>query len=656
MIYPIGIGSTPESVIVGDFNGDNHLDVAVTNPSNDSVVVLLENENGTFSTEMTYSTGSGSDPSILVVGDLNNDNYLDLIVANGGTDTVGIFFGYDYTVFAKQTPCESGDFSNPNWVATGDFNKDGHLDIVSTLFGTDNAGVFLGYGNGTFTQMMTYSDVPSSHPYSVAVGDFNNDKQLDITTANWGTNSISVLLGYGNGSFGKPVLYLTGPGTRPLSVAVGDFNNDTCLDITTANHGGNSVGVFLGYGNGSFGDVITLSSGVGSGTNSVSVSDINNDTHSDIIVANYLANNVGVFLGYGNGRFRDQVLSSSGTDSSPQYVQAGDFNKDGQLDLAVANGGTSNVGVLYGYGNGSFGNLLTYATGTGSNPVSMDVGDFNNDDQLDIIVAVGTYNYVGIFFGYSDGTFASMSTVLTGQNSLASSAAVGDFNNDSRLDFTIADRGNNNIGVFLSYGSQPFGGQTTFFMGEGCHPSSVVIGHFNNDSEVDIAVANSGTNNIGILLGYGNRTFTNVTTYSTGNDSSPMSLAIGDFNDDSLTDIVVANSNTNNAVVLIGYGNGSFSTFMPYPMGDSSQPASIAVGDFNRDHRLDIAVANYGTNNVCILFGCGNGTFTNLTWYPLGYDSRPTSIIFKDLNNDGWEDIAVATSGIDNIKILLNLC
>jgi hypothetical protein len=452
------------------------------------------------------------------------------------------------------------------------------------------------------------------------------------------------------------MLYSTGPGTRPVSVVVGDFNNDSCLDITTANYGGNSVGVFLGYGNGSFGDVITLSSGTGSGPDSVSVSDINHDTHSDIIVANYLANNVGVFLGYGNGSFREQVLSSSGTDSSPYYVQAGDFNKDGQLDLAVANGGTSNVGVLYGYGNGSFGNLQTYATGIGSSPLTVDVGDFNNDNQLDIVVAVGTNNYVGIFFGYNDGTFASMSTVLTGQNSYANSIAVGDFNNDSRLDFTIADNGNNNIGVFLSYGSQPFGGQTTFFVGEGSRPSSVTIGHFNNDSEVDIAVANSGTNNIGILLNYGNRTFANMATYSTGSDSSPVSLAIGDFNDDSLTDIVVANSNTNDAVVLIGYGNGSFSTFMSYPMGDSSQPASIAVGDFNRDHQLDIAVANYGTNNVCILFGCSNGTFINLTRYPLGYDSRPTSIIFKDLNNDGWEDIAVTTSGIDNIKILLNLC
>jgi hypothetical protein len=281
------------------------------------------------------------------------------------------------------------------------------------------------------------------------------------------------------------------------------------------------------------------------------------------------------------------------------------------------------------------------------------VGDFNNDNQLDIIVN----SYVGIFFGYGDGTFASISTLPIGQGSNANCVAVGDFNNDNRLDFTIAgDDTSDDIGVYLSYGSMPFGGQTTFFVGEGSQPASIAVGNFNNDSQLDIAIANYGTNSIGILFGYGNRMFSNITTYSTGNDSHPLSLAVGDFNNDSLADIVVANSATNNVVMFIGHRNGTFSTLMTYSMGDSSQPVSVAVGDFNRDYLLDVGVANFGTNNVCILFGCGNGTFTNQTSYPLGYNSQPNWIVFKDLNSDGWEDIAVALYGIDNIKILLNLC
>ncbi|CAF4228952.1 unnamed protein product, partial [Adineta steineri] len=161
---------------------------------------------------------------------------------------------------------------------------------------------------------------------------------------------------------------------------------------------------------------------------------------------------------------------------------------------------------------------------------------------------------------------------------------------------------------------------------------------------------------IGILLGCGNRMYLNSTLYSTGNNSYPSSLAIGDFNKDSMMDLVVANSGTNNILVFMGSGNGDFSLFQSYSMGDDSQTVSVAVGDFNRDYELDIAVTNYGTNNICILFGIGDGRFTNQTWYPLGFNSDPNWIIFQDLNNDGWEDIAVAVYGADNVKILLNLC
>jgi hypothetical protein len=656
IFYPTGRGSSPREIIVGDFNRDNELDVAVTNTRNDDIIVLEGNGNGTFSKQITYSTNYGSDPSALTIADFNNDQYLDLVVADQGTDTIGIFFGYDYTVFSRQEPCDSGNYSGPVSVAIGDFDNDGYWDIVSANYGTNNIAIFLGLGNGTFTSMMAYANILASHPWSVAVGDFNNDKQLDITIATWGIDSIAVLLGYGNGSFPEPTLYSAGSNTRPISIAVGDFNNDLCLDITAANYGGNSIAVFFGYGDGNFRNVTTFSTGTGSQPRSVSVFDINNDTHADILVTNEGSNNVGVFLGYGDGNFAKLMTFSTGDDSAPWYAVARDFNRDGTLDLAIANYGSSNVAVLYGYGNSSFGNLQTYATGDGFNPTHVNVGDFNNDNHLDLIVSDETSSNVGIFFGYSDGKFASISIVPMGQSSSIYQVAIGDFNNDTRLDFVTADNGNNNIGVFLAADTNPFGGQTTFDVGNGSHPSSVAVGYFNNDTLLDIAITNSGTNTLGILLGYGNRRFSNMTTFSTGRNSQPSSLAIGDFNNDLLTDIVVANIGSNDIIVFIGYGNGSFSTFRTYLMGIEAQPISIDVGDFNRDYQLDIAVANYGANSVCLLFGNGDGTYTNYTWYPLGYDSQPNWIVFKDLNNDGWEDIAVANYGTDNIKILLNLC
>jgi hypothetical protein len=261
--------------------------------------------------------------------------------------------------------------------------------------------------------------------------------------ATWGIDSIAVLLGYGNGSFTRPILYSTGFNTRPISIAVGDFNNDNCLDITAANFGGNSITVFLGYGNGSFKNVIIFSIEKGSRPRSVTVFDINNDTQLDIIVTNEGPHNINVCLGYGNGRFAKELSYSTGANSVPWYAIPADFNKDGRIDLAIANNGTSSIGIFDGYGNGSFGNLKIYTTGTASNPTHVGVGDFNNDNQLDLIVSDETSNNVGIFFGYSDGTFASMLIIPMGQGSSTYRAAVGDFNNDNRLDFITADDGNN---------------------------------------------------------------------------------------------------------------------------------------------------------------------------------------------------------------------
>ncbi|CAF4057546.1 unnamed protein product, partial [Rotaria sordida] len=551
IIYPIGVGSSPGHVIMDDFNRDNWLDVAITDDNDDNVIILIGNGSGTFSTQLTYFTGSGSKPSALAVGYFNNDKYLDLAVANRGRDTIGIFFGLDYTSFKHQELCDAGMDSSPDSLAIGDFNNDGHLDMVTTLYYGGKLGVFLGYGNGSFTPLSTYSDMQFSQPRAVTVGDVNNDNQLDIIEVKRGINSISIVLGYGNGTFADPLLYSTGSDTRPRSVAAGDFNHDNCLDVTVANYGANNIGVFFGYGNGTFQNVIALSTGKASRPNSVTIFDINNDTHLDIIVANRGIDQVGVFLGYGNRSFTQQMTFSTGTDSSPTVAIARDFDNDGRADLAISNYGT----------------------------------------------------------------------------------------------------------IYLANGTKPFTGQTTFYdVGQGTHPSALAVGHFNNDSHLDLAVANYGTSNIGILLGYENGTFSNITTYSTGDDSYPLSLIVGDFNNDSLTDIIVANSMADNIIILIGLGNGEFFTLTTYSMGHNSQPMSIAVGDFNKDYKKDIAVANFGTNNICILFGYDNGTFTNQTWYALGYDSRPTWIVFKDLNNDTWDDIAVATYGIDNIKILLNLC
>jgi hypothetical protein len=273
--------------------------------------------------------------------------------------------------------------SNPYSVTVGDFNNDTRLDIVVANYRSNNVSVLLGHGGGTFRNQMTFST--SSLPSSVAVGDFNNDTRLDIVVANSGTNNVSVLLGSSNVVFVNQTMLTTGNGSQPRSFAIGDFNNDNRMDIGVANSGNHNIGIFLGYGNMSFANQVTYSTGSYSSPHSVALGDFNNDTRLDIVVANYGSGNVGVFLGYENGSFENQMTYLTGAE--PFFVAVGDFNNDTILDIVVANQDTNNLGILLGYGNGTFESVMLLSMGYGSHPFSVVVGDFNNDRKLDFAVA-----------------------------------------------------------------------------------------------------------------------------------------------------------------------------------------------------------------------------------------------------------------------------
>jgi hypothetical protein len=316
----------------------------------------------------------------------------------------------------------------------------------------------------------------------------------------------------------------------------------------------------------------------------------------------------------------------------------------------------NNVGIFLGYGNGSFDSVVSYSTGDDSNPQYAVVDDFNNDNISDI--ACANYGFVNIIilFGFGDGTFLLGNGYSTGVGSVPVALAIGDFNNDTQLDIAAAAYMLNSISVLLGNGYQPFAGIIEYSTGVGSMPHSVVAADFNNDGWSDVIVANYGTNNIGVFLGRGTKGFSNMLTYSTGINSAPYSLAIGHFNNDNQLDIVVTNSQTDNIVVFLGFPNGTFAIEETYSTGDRSQPFGVSVGDLNNDNILDIVIANFGTNAILTFYGYGNGTFGDKTTYQLGYEYNPTSVALADLNNDNWVDIVIACYNTDHIEILLKKC
>ena len=412
------------SIAVGDFNNDTFIDIVVANSGRDNVGMFLGYGNDSFASQITYSTGRGSAPHMVIVADFNHDNRLDIAVTNFGANNIGILLGREDGKFRNQTTIDTTP-SHPRCLAFGDFNNDEQTDIIFTGYGTDKIYVLGGFGNGNFTIMLALSTGYDSLPHSVAVGDLNGDKQLDIVVANYGSDNVGVFLGCGNGTFTVQTTYTTGLGSDPYSIAIADLNQDMYFDIAVVNSGTNNLGLLFGDGNGSFLLPIFYSTGDSSNPISIVIADLNNDDKLDIATANNADDSAGVFLNDGNGSFEDQMAYSTDPGSGPYSIAVADFNNDSQIDLAIANEQNNNVMIFNGYTNEVFAKQISYSTnienispmgtfiastGDGSSPYWVTTGDLNNDGLQDVVVANLGTNSVGIFLGYDNGTFGSQTS------------------------------------------------------------------------------------------------------------------------------------------------------------------------------------------------------------------------------------------------------
>ncbi len=329
------------------------------------------------------------------------------------------------------------------------------------LLGGHGVSLLLGNGNGTFKPAQTI--VATGNPTFVAVGDFNNDGRLDLAVANGSslTGTVSILFGNGDGTFQLPLDTLTG---GAVSLTAADFNGDGKLDlVVTGTSGGGTGLVLLGRGDGTF----TTSFTTPIFSTQVLAADINGDKTLDLVFSGGGGNGT-VKLGNGDGTFRDGQANLQGFLNS--YATVGDFNGDGRLDLAiitptfgrgVGNAPPFNSVMMFGMPDGTFGpQFFTNFSGGPSNIVT---ADFDGDGKLDTGGAGSPYapfNFFGVTLGNGDGTFrfgaygfGVQINTIPGSISTPTFAAVGDFDRNGAPDLIVAD--GNNIQVALNTGGHP---------------------------------------------------------------------------------------------------------------------------------------------------------------------------------------------------------
>jgi len=433
-----GMGSHSYKAVFGGTNSDGGSSSTASNltvtASQASTTTIAQSGNPGDYTLTATVTGQGA------VAPGGTVSFLDTSNANSVLGTAAM--GNSVATVNWQNPQSPATGTQPGSIALGDFDGNGILDMAVTNAGSNTLTILLGKGDGTFTAAAS-SPQTGPNPSFVTAGDFNRDGKIDLAVANLNDNSVTILLGNGDGTF-TATASRQETGNQPESMAAGDFNGDGILDLATLNAGINTVTVLLGNGDGSF-TASPLSSQTGSQARSLVSGDFNGDGLLDLAAVSGGSNAVTILLGNGDGSFTAAVSPAVGP--YPYAVAVGDFNLDGKPDLAVANESGGSVTILLGNGDGTFTPAAT-SPSAGSNPVSISLADVNGDGKPDLVLANAYGGVITILPGNGDGTFGAASSESAGSS--PDFIAVGDFNGDGVEDLAVANSYGNNVSVLTA--------------------------------------------------------------------------------------------------------------------------------------------------------------------------------------------------------------
>ncbi|MFN8625301.1 MAG: VCBS repeat-containing protein [Candidatus Binatia bacterium] len=355
----------------------------------------------------------------------------------------------------------------PLAIAAADLDGDGNADLAVANADSDDVSIFWGRGDGSFAAAPAALPVQApaqtliiETPVAIAIADVTGDGKPDIVTANASASSVSVLPNLGQRTFGSALESPTGP--SPEALAVGDFNGDSIADLATPNLLDDSVSILLGTGHGTFTGLSVCSSQptrpcrqstdcpqaaactpraipVSTSPAALATADFDKDGHLDLAIANSegdtnFTGSLTVLQGLGNGVFVARPEIASPSFDHLVATAVADVNGDGPIDVVVANDLGDSLSVLYGQGGLAFQAPIQLDLGAGSGPEGIAIADFNGDGVADIAAAASSRDKVSVFAGSRTGTFAAPRDVALAAGSTPVGLAAADLNDDRRVD------------------------------------------------------------------------------------------------------------------------------------------------------------------------------------------------------------------------------
>lgn len=592
-------GTNAAAVVVGDFNGDGAPDAAVASEGSSAVFAFLGNGTGGLGAGASITVGTA--PRALVAADFNPDGKLDLAVACSGTNNVWILEGNGtggFTPLLTKPAVGTG----PWGITAADLDVDGKIDLVTANHDAGSVSVLRGNGDGTFAAAVAYA--VSGTPTAVAALDVAGTARPDLLVSAAATHTVGLLVDNGVGiGYTTPAVSFAAR-TSPQAVVPVDANGDGQVDLAVPCRDSDGVVVLITDRSKSPPLLTAATVPVGLVPLGAISVDLDGDGDLDLVVANSSANTLSLLRNDGPanpGHFTSYATPS--VFKAPESIVAADFNRDGAVDLAVnAPGETTpslpGISILFGIpaSPGSFQPAVKVDVGTA--PDALAAGDFDRDGDIDLALCDAAISpRVRILLNNGSGAFSAGTPVVVGTKPTGIVAA--DLDRDGDLDLAVVNDDSDDVHVLLGNGSGGFTAspQSPIALTTLDSPVSIAAGDFDGDGDLDLAVACFGSHLLKLLRNdfpSNPGQFTLLSPIAI--PDLPSDLSAADLNRDGKADLAVVATGLK---VLRGKGAMTFEQEEQFVAGRA--PVAAVVADFNRDGRPDAAVVNKDSNDVSIL-------------------------------------------------------